>query len=212
MKITFTSAEEYELSDFYFDLSVERQFVVFDLEATGPDAEHDSVTQFGVVKMGIEAQTFESLVKPWRSIPPKIETLTGVTNDRVEGAVHFAEAYTRFREFVGDAVLVTSCGYEYDFPLLDCECERAGVARLENCRLDTKAIFALLHPERTETFSTNFVSDYYGIDRSEFQRHDAVGDATLISRIFQAELKEAKEMGVGHFMADRVRIRRFVLS
>ena len=206
MKITFISAEEYELRDFRFDLLANRDFVVFDLEGTGPDAERDSVTQFGAVRLGNEAQTFESLVKPWRPIPPKIEELTGVTNERVGEAESFSVVFERFREFCGDAVLVTQCGYEYDFPLLDRECERAGIARLENTGLDTKAIFALLHPDRSEIFSTDFLSDYYQIDRREFQRHDALGDARLIARIFQAELKEANEMGADSLEADLARI------
>ncbi len=211
MKITFTSAEEYELGDFQFDLSADHEFVVFDLEGTGPDAWRDSVTQFGAVRLSDPGESFESVVKPWKPIPPKIEELTGVTNERIGEAERFAGVFEHFREFCGEAVLVTSCGYEYDFPLLERECERAGLTMLPNVRLDTKAIFALLHPKRSETFSTNFVSDYYGIDRSEFQRHDALGDAKLIARIFQAELREAQEMGVSSLRADGVRIKRFAL-
>lgn len=212
MEITFTSAEEYELSGFYFDGLENREFVVFDLEATGPDAECDSVTQFGAVQMGDGAQTFESLVKPWQPIPSKIEELTGVTNQRTENAVGFADAYERFRKFCGDAVLVTSCGYEYDFPLLERECGRSGLPMLPNERLDTKAIFALLHPDRTETFSTDFLSDYYQIDRSGLKRHDALGDARLIARIFEAECDEARQLGIDSISTEKMRIKRFVLS
>ncbi len=212
VKITFTSAEEYELSGFHFGDFDEREFVVFDLEATGPDAEQDSVTQFGAVRMGVEAATFEGLVKPWKPIPEKIEKLTGVTNQRVAEAESFAVVFERFREFCGNAVLVTQCGYEYDFPLLERECARSGLPMLPNERLDTKAVFAMLHPDRSETFSTNFLSDYCQIDRAEFQRHDAVGDAKLIARIFQAELSEATRMGVDELSADGIRIKRFVLS
>jgi len=211
MKVELISAEEYELNDFQFDLSENREFVVFDLEGTGPDAEGDSVTQFGAVKMGNEAHAFESLVKPWKPIPPKVEELTGVTNERVGNAVRFSDAFERFREFCGDAVLVTQCGYEYDFPLLDSECEKAGIERFGNIRLDTKAIFALLHPDRRETFSTNFLSDYYRIDRSEFKRHDALSDAKLIAQIFEAELKEARQLGVHSLSPDCVRVKRFTL-
>tara|TARA_R110002111_G_scaffold123103_2_gene186940 strand:- start:167 stop:811 length:645 start_codon:yes stop_codon:yes gene_type:complete len=212
MRITFTSAEEYELSGFHFGDFDEREFVVFDLEATGPDAEQDSVTQFGTVRVGDEEQTFEGLVKPWKSIPEKIEKLTGVTNQRVTEAESFAVVFERFRKFCGDAVLVTSCGYEYDFPLLEKECARSGLKKLPNERLDTKAIFAMLHPDRGETFSTNFLSEYYQIDRRVFNRHDALGDAKLVARIFYAELKEAKAMGMNSLEAEGVRIKRFLLS
>jgi len=215
MQTHFTSADFYELRDFQFSGLAGQSYVVFDLEATGPVAEDDSVTQIGTVRLADESfdeeMAFESLVRPWKPIPPKIEVLTGVTNERVRDAPGFGEAFGRFREFCGDAVLVTQCGYEYDFPLLDRECDRAGLERLGNVRLDTKVIFALLHSERTETFSTNFLSDYYGIDRSEFKRHDALGDARLIARIFRAELAEAKRLGIDALTTDKMKIKRFVL-
>jgi len=211
MNIEIDSAEHYQLRDFSFEGLGNKKYLVFDLEATGPDPAEDSVTQIGAVWLGESDAIFESLVRPWKPIPPKIEELTGVTNARVKTASGFAEAFGQFRNFCGDAVLVTQCGYEYDFPLLDQECDRAGLARLANVRLDTKAIFALLHPQRTETFSTNFLSDYYGIDRSEFKRHDALGDARLIARIFRAELKEAKSMGIDALATDGLKIKRFVL-
>lgn len=211
MNITFPSADCYELRDFHFSGLAARDYVVFDLEATGPDPVEDSITQIGAVWLGEDDAAFESLVRPWKPIPPKIEELTGVTNTRVKTASGFAEAFAQFRNFCGDAVLVTQCGYEFDFPLLDRECDRAGLGRLTNTRLDTKAIFALLHPQRTETFSTNFLSDYYGINRSEFKRHDALGDARLIARIFQAELDEAKRMGIDALATECMKIKRFVL-
>ncbi len=211
MQIAYLSAELYELSDFRFEGLHARRYVVFDLEATGPGAETDSVTQIGAVRMGESDTAFESLVRPWKPIPQKIEELTGVTNAKVKTAPDFAEAYARFRAFCGDAVLVTQCGYEYDFPLLDRECDRAELEHLANIRLDTKAIFALLHPQRTETFSTSFLSVYYGINRSEFKRHDALGDARLIARIFRAELEEAKNMGIDALATDGLRIKRFAL-
>lgn len=214
MRITFTTPESYELNSFSFEGLHGRDYVVFDLEATGPDADADSVTQIGAVRLsgdGTEGAVFESLVRPWKPIPPKIERLTGITNDRVAAAPEFAAAFERFRVFCADAVLVTQCGYEFDFPLLDRKCDRAGLGRLPNERLDTKAIFALLHPERTETFSTDFLSDYYGINRADFKRHDALGDARLITRIFQTELDEAKTMGIDALVTDGMKIKRFVL-
>lgn len=214
MKITFPCADYYELRDFQFQGLSGHNFVVFDLEATGPEPATDSVSQVGAVKLDDAEQgdaAFESLVRPWKPIPQKIEELTGVTNAQVLTASDFAEAFARFRAFCGDAVLVTQCGYEYDFPLLDRECDRAGLRRLANARLDTKAIFALLHPQRSETFSTNFLSDYYGIDRTAFQRHDALGDARMIARIFYAELEEANSMGIDALATDGLKIKRFVL-
>jgi DNA polymerase III epsilon subunit family exonuclease len=214
MNVTFQNADCYELRDFRFSGWAGLEYVVFDLEATGPVVEADSVTQIGAVRLygdGTDGAVFESFVRPWKPIPPKIEGLTGITNARVATAPEFAAVWNDFRTFCGDAVLVTQCGYEFDFPLLDRVCDRAGLKRLANVRLDTKAIFALLHPDRAETFSTDFLSDYYGIDHGGFKRHDALGDARLIARIFRAELEEAKSMGTDALETERIRIKRFVL-
>lgn len=214
MNVTFPSADCYELRDFRFDGLSGRKYVIFDLEATGPLAESNAITQIGAVALGetkADETAFETLVQPWEAIPPKIEALTGISNDRVADAPGFARVWDDFRNFCGDAVLVTQCGYEFDFPLLDRECDRVGVRPLPNVRLDTKSIFAILHPERTETFSTDFLCDYYGINRSEFRRHDALGDARLITRIFRAELTEAQRSGVDALTTDCIRIKRFLL-
>lgn len=215
MNVTFPNADSYELRDFRFDGLNGRNYVVFDLEATGPLAASNAVTQIGAVRLGDKETSdavFETLVRPWEPIPPKIEVLTGVSNERVGDAPGFASVWEDFRNFCDDAVLVTQCGYEFDFPLLDRECERVGMSALTNVRLDTKAIFAMLHPQRTETFSTDFLCGYYGINRSAFNRHDALGDARLIARIFRAELAEAQRMGVDALTVDCIRIKRFVPS
>jgi DNA polymerase III epsilon subunit family exonuclease len=215
MHIEFLSDEAYELSDLEFRGLFNQRYVIFDVEATGPDPVTDCVTQIGAVTFEFPqlcpSASFTQLVKPWKAIPEKIGALTGVTDERVHDAPDFAQVWGEFSRFCSNAVLVTQCGYEFDYPLLDAECDRANLPWLSAQRLDTKAIFALLHPEISETFSTNFLTDYYGIDRSQFQRHDALGDAGLIARIFGAELEEARRLGVSSLKAERIRIRRFIL-
>ncbi len=216
MTITTPSADYYRLGDFSFTGFSGKRYVAFDFEATGPNPTSDSITQIGAIIVcdsGIhDHEFFASYVRPRKPIPEKIEALTGVTNALVADAPHFSEAYARFQEFCSDAVLVTQCGYEFDFPLLDQECDLHQIPRQQNLRLDTKAIFALLHPEQTQIFSTNFLSDYYAIDRSLFKRHDALGDARLIAQLFFAEMAEARHMKIDSIAAEQpIEIKRFIL-
>ena len=173
---------------------------MFDFEGTGPNEATANVTQIGAILVDDSGPrddvSFASYVNPGQPIPALIESLTGVTNELVLSAPSFPDVYERFRDFCGEAPLVTQCGYEYDFPLMDNECRSHQLAILPNARLDTKAVFALLHPEKDSTFSTNFLSDYYRIDRTPFRRHDALGDAKLIGRIYWAELLEARKSGI----------------
>lgn len=216
MNIRLLDSEHYELSGFDFAGFSRRRFVVFDVESTGIDHRSESITQIGAVAVydtgPSDSEIFKSLVRPRKPIPPKIMKLTGISNLQVASARDFQAVWPEFISFCKDSVLVTQCGYEFDFPIVEEECARAGLPLPGNERLDTKVLFALLHPERTENFSTNFLADYYRIDRTQFQRHDALGDAKLISRIFLGELQELRARGVDSLRADSaIRIKRFVL-
>jgi DNA polymerase III epsilon subunit-like protein len=216
MKLTFTADGYYTLADFAFAGFSNRRFVVFDVESTGADSATDSVTQIGAVAVypdgPRDTESFTSLVRPWKPIPEKIAQLTSVSNARVATAPNFASVWPEFTAFCGDSALVTQCGYEFDFPLLAAECARSAQPGLTGAQLDTKALFALLHPDRSDNFNTNFLSDHYAVDRRPFQRHDALGDAKLIARIFCAELAELRTRGLDRLATHApVRIKRFVL-
>ena len=216
MNVDFIDSEHYRIPSFSFGPLTGRRYVVFDFESTGPIYSEDSITQIGAVAVyddgPCDEESFCSLVRPWKPIPAKIEELTGVTNELVASAPNFGAIFSEFEAFCGDSALVTQAGYEFDFPIADLECHRAGYPRLANPRLDTKAIFALLHPERSENFSTNFLSEYYGVHRKPFKRHDALGDALLISRFFHAQMEEARSHErVSLEATEPIRIRRFVL-
>ncbi len=216
MRISNLDSDAFSWDDFHLGGLSGKQYVVFDLEATGPNWRTDSVTQIGAVRVRdsapVDQESFSSLVRPWKPIPEKIEKLTGVTNALTDSAADFQTVYESFCDFCSDSVLVAQCGYEFDFPMLERECERAGASMISNPRLDTKALFAYLHRDFADVISTNFLSDYYRVDRAPFKRHDALGDALLISRILCAELEDAKNMGVDSVMVnDPIEIRRFVL-
>jgi hypothetical protein len=72
MKIEFLSEKEYELSGFHFRILPGIRFVVFDVEATGPDPFTESVTQMGAVVLDgpehRQSASFTNLVKPWKAI------------------------------------------------------------------------------------------------------------------------------------------------
>jgi DNA polymerase III alpha subunit (gram-positive type) len=209
-------ADTYSLQGFVFSPRAGQRYVIFDVEATGADPAADSVSQLGAVAVyesgPRDVETFACLVKPWKAIPEKIERLTGITNTSVAAAGDFASVWTAFASFCGDSPLVTQCGYEFDFVLLDAECDRVGLPRLSGERLDTKALFKMLHTESDETFSTDFLVKYYGVDPRPFRRHDALGDAQLISRIFHAQLQEMKSRGIRRMeTCEPVSIRRFKL-
>ena len=64
------------------DLSIlPPQFVVFDLETTGLSASHDEIIEIGAILVNRDSdvhQTLRALVKPRRTIPPRIRELGAI--------------------------------------------------------------------------------------------------------------------------------------
>ncbi|MBP3963964.1 PolC-type DNA polymerase III [Paenibacillus lignilyticus] len=214
MNITFLSNDVYLADGIRVDNLVDRLYCIFDLEGTGILAEHESITQFGAIlyQNGRVLDTFTSLVNSTTPIPEAVQQLTGISNESLVDAPSYSEVYRRFIEFCGDAVLVTQAGYEYDLPMLKKHCHLHDVPYVERPVIDTKALFAAIHPELDEVFSTDYLIDYYGIEDTDIKRHDAAGDCVLISRILMRILAEYRTKQLADFdLTEGLKVRRFII-
>ncbi len=83
-------------------------FVMLDLETTGGSAVHDRITEIAAVRVenGVEVARWSTLVNPGVSIPPFIQSLTGITDAMVEDAPTFAQVAPRLLELLDGAVFV----------------------------------------------------------------------------------------------------------
>lgn len=197
-------------------LNLQRQkYCIFDLEGTGIFPETESITQFGALHLELgltEQAAFSSLVRATRPIPDAVARLTGISNEDMCGAPGYKDVFSSFLRFVGDRVLVTQAGYEYDVPMLRRHCAMNGLPMMKNKVLDTKALFTYIHPEIDAVVSTDYLVSYYGIDTAGLQRHEALADCRLIARIFEQVMTEYEQMEKTHFIADpNVSMRRFVI-
>ncbi|MGF9695772.1 3'-5' exonuclease [Paenibacillus sp. MABNR03] len=205
--------DRYVVDDLYVPELHERLYCIFDLEGTGIHPEQESITQFGAMdyKRGqTRNSTFSSFSRASKPIPNAVAKLTGISNEDMITAPAFTEAFHAFSSFVGDKILVTHAGYEYDLPILKRHCEQLGVSMFTNKVLDTKAMFTYIHPEVREVISTDFLIQYYNINTVGIRRHDALADCGIIARILGQLLQEYDERGLDHFTADPTRfVRRF---
>lgn len=83
-------------------------YVALDLEMTGTDVNSDEIIEIGAVKFGPGGvrERFSTLVNPGRSLPRRIESLTGIKAADVRAAPSPAQALAQMRAFIGDAPVV----------------------------------------------------------------------------------------------------------
>ncbi|MBD0384871.1 3'-5' exonuclease [Paenibacillus sedimenti] len=213
MKISYLSKDKYEVEGIYIPNLLSNKYCVFDFEGTGINFRTEFITQIGAVIIEDNLnKSFNSLVKSPKPIPLAVEQLTGISNHDMMHAPSFPEAYSQFIEFIGDCVLVTQAGYEYDVPLLEKLCQIHNLPFIQNGIIDTKALFTNIHQEITEVVSTDFLIKYYNIDTSNLKRHDALDDCKIIGKIFARIIKEYEEQSINDFrILERLKVKRFII-
>lgn len=94
----------------------DREFVVFDVETTGLEADTCEIIEIGAVKIknGKILEKFQTLVKPKKPITSVITDITGIDNEMVADAPIIEDVIKDFYLFSENAVLV---GYNVGFDI-----------------------------------------------------------------------------------------------
>lgn len=95
-----------------------REYVVFDLETTGLEAQEEDIIEIGAVRIkdGVMQETFSSFVKPSKLIPEKITQITGINDSMVADAPAIDQVLPDFYRFCKDSVLVAyNIPFDYSF-------------------------------------------------------------------------------------------------
>lgn len=93
-------------------------YVVVDLETTGYSPLTDEIIEIAAirVKNGMAVSTFQQLVKPTEPIDIFITGITGITDEMVAESPSISEVLPRFREFLGDTVILgQNTGFDVNF-------------------------------------------------------------------------------------------------
>ena len=159
-------------------------YVALDTETTGLDSEHDAIIEIGAVKfMGREAiDTFQTLVNPYREIPPFIRQLTGITQKSVDAAPPFAAVAGELSEFLGQHPVV---GHNVSFDLKFLA--KHGL-RLDNEAYDTWDLASVLLPYGLN-YSLSSLAKELGPEND--QPHRALSDAEATHQVFVSLLERA---------------------
>lgn len=156
-------------------------YVIFDLETTGFYAGVDKITEIGAVK--IEGRKivdrFSAFVNPERSIPLKVQQLTGISPDMVASAAVIDEVLPQFLEFVGDAILVAH-NADFDLSFIKHFSQLLG-QNVENTSVDTLELTRTLFPD-LKNYKLNTLALEFGVKLEG--HHRAVNDAEATAGIF----------------------------
>lgn len=182
-----TESNDYPIND-------ETPYVVFDTETTGLNAAENTLIEIAAVKMkGLEMiGEWTTLIDPEIEITPKITELTGITNEMVKGKPKLAEALLKFREFVGDAVLVAH-NAEFDLGFISVCAARVGMPEWTNPVLDTLPLARKLYPSE-KNYRLKTLTQKFNIEL--VNHHRALDDTVATAKVFQHMLKDLKERGI----------------
>lgn len=173
--------------------SLDKSYVVFDLETTGFSAINNRIIEIGAVKVenGAITERFSTFVNPHVPIPFKIEKLTGINDNMVIDAKSIEEILPEFLEFSKDCVMVAH-NADFDMSFIERNCERLGI-EAEFTYLDTVNLSRVLLPN-LKNFKLDTVAKALNV--SLLNHHRAVDDAGCTAEIFVKLIEMLKEQGI----------------
>lgn len=157
------------------------EFIFIDTETTGCRPTIDRITDIGfyhVIDNVIVAE-WHQLINPETSIPPRIQQLTGITNEMVINAPIFAEIADDLAATLQSKILVAH-NARFDYGFLKNEFKRAGI-HFQTKTLCTVKLSRLLFPKERH-HNLDAIAARYNLKVE--QRHRALGDAKLLVDFF----------------------------
>src|SRR3989454_9607583 len=152
--------------------------VALDLETTGLHAEQDAILEVAAIKFqGVTVlDTLETLVAPERSIPYRVQRLTGITSQHLVGVPQFGSIAKDLQLFIGDYPIVGH-SIPFDVGFLS----RRGLER-NNPLIDTFELATVLLPS-LPSYNLGQVADALGVSVAP-GRHRAMVDTVLAMEVF----------------------------
>lgn len=152
-------------------------YVMLDLETTGGRATGDAVTEIAAVRVdgGVETARWSTLINPGCSIPPFIESLTGISNAMVEDAPRFGQVADQLLALLQGSVLVAH-NASFDPGFLRNEFARLG-HDLRVPSLCTVRLSRRLYPQ-FKSHGLDAIMQRHGLHTDD--RHRAMGDVDMV--------------------------------
>jgi DNA polymerase III epsilon subunit family exonuclease len=154
--------------------------VALDLETTGLHAEQDAILEIAAIKFqgATILEKMETLISPGRSIPFRVQRLTGITSKHVADAPGFESISRQLQQFLGDYPIVGH-SIPFDVGFL----RRRGLVR-NNPLIDTFELATVLLPS-LPSYNLGQVAEALDVPVAP-GRHRAMVDTILAMQVFLA--------------------------
>lgn len=174
------------------------EMVVFDTETTGLELRKgDKVISIGACRLLkgrlLAQETFDQKVNPERPIPPASTRIHGLTNADVEKCPPLKVVLPRFREFVGNGILVAH-NAAFDLLAISGEAEELGLS-FDMPVLDTLLLSRGLD-NNLEGHGLDDLAERFGLSFPPGTRHTALGDARVTAELLLALLPRLEARGL----------------
>jgi len=173
----------------------ETDFVVFDIETTGPKMPTSRVMEIGAarVRSGRIVAEFQTLVNPLMPIPPFIAGLTGIRDEMVATAPTFEEVAADWLGFADTSVLVAHNAV-FDVRFINHEVSHVFPGRrMMNSHICTVSLARRVLPE-LKSFRLGALAQHFSVPHRT--RHRAGDDARATASVFIRLLEHLDEHGV----------------
>ena len=173
-------------------LQLTKPICFFDLETTGTNVAKDRVVEISILKIypngNKESKTW--LVNPEIPIPPEVEAIHGITNEKVANEPTFKELSKEIYNMIKDSDLAGFNSDRFDIPLLAEEMLRAGVDfDMKNMvSVDVQTIF---HKMEKRTLEAAY--KFY-CDKNLTDAHSAEADTEATYEVLLAQLQRYPEL------------------
>lgn len=180
----------------------EADFVIFDVETTGPKTPGARIMELGAyrVERGRIVADFQTLVNPLTPIPPFISNLTGITDAMVSAAPTFDRVAADWLRFAGQAILVAHNAV-FDVRFINHELSLVFPGRrMPNAHLCTVSLARRVLPD-LKSFRLPALAEHFAVTHR--LRHRAGDDARATAEVFLVLLDLLSQHGVSDLAGAR---------
>ncbi|MDH6364975.1 ATP-dependent DNA helicase DinG [Enterococcus sp. PF1-24] len=156
-------------------------YAVVDIETTGTDPKKDRIIQFGCVLVENDeiVTRFATDINPNQMISKQIQSLTGISNGRVQKAPYFEDVALTIYNLLADTIFVAHNIY-FDYKFLNHELQRCGVPALTIAGIDTVELAQIFLPTEM-SFRLGDLAESLGLVHDN--PHQADSDAEVTAEL-----------------------------